>query len=206
MRDSRGEEPVEEEFRFDGGISEFTDFLARDEALCDVLRLQGVGHFHETVPVLDDLGHMHSTEVQRELTVDVALRWGKGYDTTVRSFVNVIATPKGGTHVNGFERAMVRTVNEQLRETRLLKNGDAPVTRDDIFEGLTAVVTVRVPEPQFEGRPRRSWAPRRPAGSSPTWSPGSSRSCSPTLAHAQAAAARGAGEDRRGGQGAHRRP
>ncbi|MDH2428250.1 DNA topoisomerase IV subunit B [Sphaerisporangium sp. TRM90804] len=152
VRDSRGEEPVEEEFRFDGGISEFTEFLSRDEAVCDVMRLQGVGHFHETVPVLDEQGHMTSTEVERELTVDVAVRWGKGYETTVRSFVNVIATPKGGTHISGFERALVRTVNEQLRETRLLKNGDDPVTKEDILEGLTAVVTIRVPEPQFEGQ------------------------------------------------------
>ncbi|MGN9785463.1 DNA gyrase/topoisomerase IV subunit B [Nonomuraea sp. ZG12] len=150
--DGRQEERVEEEFRFDGGISEFTEFLARDEAVCDVLRLQGVGHFHETVPVLDDQGHMTSTDVERELTVDVAVRWGKGYETTVRSFVNVIATPKGGTHVTGFERALVRTLNEQLRETRLLKNGDDPVNKEDISEGLTAVVTVRVPEPQFEGQ------------------------------------------------------
>jgi DNA gyrase subunit B len=152
VRDSRGEEPVSEEFRFDGGISEFTEFLARDEPVCDVMRLQGVGHFHETVPVLDEQGHMTSTEVERELTVDVAVRWGKGYETTVRSFVNVIATPKGGTHLSGFERALVRTINEQLRETRLLKNGDDPVTKEDILEGLTAVVTVRVPEPQFEGQ------------------------------------------------------
>ncbi|GAA2403858.1 DNA gyrase/topoisomerase IV subunit B [Nonomuraea africana] len=141
-----------EEFRFDGGISEFTEFLARDEAVCEVLRLQGVGHFHETVPVLDDQGHMTPTEVQRELTVDVAIRWGKGYDSTVRSFVNVIATPKGGTHITGFERGLVRTLNEVLRETRLLKNGDDPVTKEDILEGLTGVVTVRVPEPQFEGQ------------------------------------------------------
>ncbi|MBO3749051.1 type IIA DNA topoisomerase subunit B [Streptosporangiaceae bacterium NEAU-GS5] len=141
-----------EEFRFDGGISAFTDFLANDEAVCDVLRLQGSGHFHETVPVLDDQGHMTATEVERELTVDVAVRWGRGYETTVRSFVNVIATPKGGTHIAGFERALVKTLNEQLRETRLLKNGDDPVTKEDILEGLTAVVTVRVPEPQFEGQ------------------------------------------------------
>ncbi|MEQ4719960.1 DNA topoisomerase IV subunit B [Nonomuraea sp. B19D2] len=150
--DSRHEERVEEEFRFDGGISEFTEFLARDEPVCDVLRLQGEGHFHETVPVLDDQGHMTPTEVQRELTVDVAIRWGKGYESTVRSFVNVISTPKGGTHVTGFERGLVRTINELLRETRLLKNGDDPVTKDDISEGLTGVVTVRVPEPQFEGQ------------------------------------------------------
>jgi DNA gyrase subunit B len=150
--DARHEEEVREEFRFEGGISEFTEFLARDEPVCDVLRLQGVGHFRETVPVLDDQGHMTSTEVQRELSVDIALRWGKGYESTVRSFVNVIATPKGGTHVTGFERGLVRTINEQLRETRLLKNGDDPVTKEDILEGLTAVVTVRVPEPQFEGQ------------------------------------------------------
>ncbi|WP_433431423.1 DNA gyrase/topoisomerase IV subunit B [Nonomuraea sp. CA-141351] len=150
--DSRHEERVEEEFRFDGGISEFTEFLARDEPVCDVLRLQGEGHFHETVPVLDDQGHMTPTEVQRELTVDVAIRWGKGYESTVRSFVNVISTPKGGTHLTGFERGLVRTINELLRETRLLKNGDDPVTKDDISEGLTGVVTVRVPEPQFEGQ------------------------------------------------------
>ncbi|GII65020.1 DNA topoisomerase (ATP-hydrolyzing) [Sphaerisporangium krabiense] len=152
VRDSRLEQVVEDEFRFEGGISEFTEFLARDEPICDVMRLQGLGHFHETVPVLDEQGHMTSTEVERELTVDVAVRWGKGYDTTVRSFVNVIATSKGGTHVSGFERALVRTINEQLRETRLLKNGDDPVTKEDILEGLTAVVTVRVPEPQFEGQ------------------------------------------------------
>ena len=150
--DGRGEETYEEEFCFDGGISEFTDFLARDEAVCEVLRLQGVGHFHETVPVLDDQGHMTSTEVQRELAVDVAVRWGKGYDSTIRSFVNVIATPKGGTHLTGFERALVKTVNEQLRETRLLKVNDDPVSKEDILEGLTAVITVRVPEPQFEGQ------------------------------------------------------
>ncbi|MGP3959062.1 DNA gyrase/topoisomerase IV subunit B [Nonomuraea sp. 3N208] len=150
--DSRHEERTEEEFRFDGGISEFTEFLARDEPVCDVLRLQGVGHFHETVPVLDDQGHMTATEVQRELSVDVAIRWGKGYESTVRSFVNVIATPKGGTHLTGFERGLMRTINELLRETRLLKNGDDPVTKDDISEGLTGVVTVRVPEPQFEGQ------------------------------------------------------
>ncbi|MFF4777686.1 type IIA DNA topoisomerase subunit B [Microtetraspora fusca] len=152
LRDGRGEEPVEETYLFEGGIGEFADFLSRDEAVCDVLRLQGVGHFRETVPVLDELGHMTPTDVERELSVDVALRWGKGYETTVRSFVNVIATPKGGTHVTGFERALVRTINEQLRETRLLKNGDDPVTKEDILEGLTAVVTVRVPEPQFEGQ------------------------------------------------------
>jgi DNA gyrase subunit B len=64
----------------------------------------------------------------------------------------VIATPKGGTHVTGFERALVRTLNEQLRAARLLKNGDEAANREDVGEGLTAVIAVRLPEPQFEGQ------------------------------------------------------
>ncbi len=144
--------PALEEFRFDGGISEFCAHLAPGEPLTDVLRLVGSGQFTETVPVLDELGHMIPTEVERELSVDVALRWDTGYDTVTRSFVNVIATPKGGTHVTGFERAIVKALNEQLRAARLLKNGDEPVTKEDVLEGLTAVVSVRLPEPQFEGQ------------------------------------------------------
>jgi DNA gyrase subunit B len=104
------------------------------------------------VPVLDERGHLNPTEVERELTVDVALRWDSGYDTVTKSFVNVIATPKGGTHVTGFERALVRTLNEQLRTVRLLRNGDEPVIKEDVLEGLTAVIAVRMPEPQFEGQ------------------------------------------------------
>ena len=142
----------EAEFRFDGGISEFCAHLSAGEPVTDVVRLTGSGQFTETVPVLDDQGHLVPTDVERELAVDVALRWDGGYGTVTRSFVNVIATPKGGTHVAGFERALVRTLNEQLRAVRLLKNGDEPVTKDDILEGLTAVVAVRLPEPQFEGQ------------------------------------------------------
>ena len=142
----------EAEFRFDGGISEFCSHLAAGEPVTDVLRLAGSGHFTETVPVLDDRGHMTPTEVERELQVDVAVQWVNGYDTATRSFVNVIATPHGGTHVSGFERALVRTLNNQLRAVRLLKNGDEPVTKEDVLEGMTAIVTVRLPEPQFEGQ------------------------------------------------------
>jgi DNA gyrase subunit B len=150
--DQSGREPGHAEFRFDGGISEFCAHLASGEPVTDVLRLTGSGNFTETVPVLDDRGHMTPTEMERELQVDVALQWGSGYDGVVRSFVNVIATPHGGTHVTGFERALVRTLNDQLRAARLLKNGDEPVTKEDAFEGLVAVVSVRLPEPQFEGQ------------------------------------------------------
>ncbi|MCZ7416103.1 MULTISPECIES: DNA gyrase/topoisomerase IV subunit B [unclassified Streptomyces] len=156
VRDERGTEDgsaaAEEVFRYDGGISEFCEFLAQDRPLNDVIRLEGQGTFKETVPVLDDRGHMMPKEVTRELGVDVALRWGTGYDSTVRSFVNIIATPKGGTHVAGFERAVTRTVNEVLRATKLLRVAEDDIVKDDALEGLTAVVTVRLAEPQFEGQ------------------------------------------------------
>ena len=147
-----GTQPRTAEFRFVGGISEFCAHLAGGDPVTDVLRLTGSGQFTETVPVLDERGHLSPTEVERELEVDVALRWDSGYDTVTRSFVNVIATPKGGTHVTGFEKALVKTLNEQLRAARLLRNGDDPVIKEDVLEGLTAVIAVRLPEPQFEGQ------------------------------------------------------
>lgn len=155
VRDERGldgEGKTEETFRFDGGISEFCEYLAQDKAVCDVLRLTGQGTFKETVPVLDERGHMTATEVTRELVVDIALRWGTGYDTNLKSFVNIIATPKGGTHVTGFERSVTKTVNEALRSAKLLRVAEDDIVKDDALEGLTAVVTVRLAEPQFEGQ------------------------------------------------------
>jgi DNA gyrase subunit B len=149
--DSPGDEQ-QAEFRFAGGISEFCEHLSPGEKVTDVIRLTGDGTFTETIPVLDDRGHMTPTEVERKLDVDVAIQWGTGYDTITRSFVNVIATPHHGTHVTGFDRAIVKTLNEQLRNARLLRNGDEPVTKEDVLEGLTSVVSVRVPEPQFEGQ------------------------------------------------------
>jgi DNA gyrase subunit B len=152
VRDLRGPEPAEEKFRHDGGIAEYAEFLAPDEPVTDVLRLGGQDTFTETVPLLDDQGHMTPQEVERELTVDVAVRWGTGYDTEMRSYVNVIATPKGGTHVSGFEQAVTKTFNEVMRQTKALKVNDADVVKDDVLEGMTAVVTVRLAEPQFEGQ------------------------------------------------------
>jgi DNA gyrase subunit B len=152
IRDERGEELAEESFRHDGGISEFCDFLAPDEPITDVLRLHGVDTFTETVPLLDDQGHMTPQDVERELTVDIALRWGTGYETEQRSFVNIIATPKGGTHVSGFERGLVKAFRDVLPGTRLQKAGDPDVIKDDVLEGLTTVITVRLAEPQFEGQ------------------------------------------------------
>ena len=152
IRDQRGGEVTEERFLHEGGISEFADFLSQGEPVTDILRLQGMDSFTETVPVLDDLGHMTPQEVERELTVDVALRWSNTYDTQVRSFVNVIATPKGGTHVSGFEQAVTATFNDVMRASKVLKVNDDNVIKDDVLEGMTGVVTVRLAEPQFEGQ------------------------------------------------------
>jgi DNA gyrase subunit B len=152
IRDLRGADPVEASFRHDGGIAEFCDFLATDEPVSDILRLQGHDKFTETVPLLDDKGHMTPQDVERDLIVDIALRWGIGYETELRSFVNVIATPKGGTHVTGFEQAVTKTFNEVLRSTKQLKVNEPDVVKDDVLEGMTAVVTVRLAEPQFEGQ------------------------------------------------------
>ncbi len=152
IRDLRGPDPREEKFRHDGGITEFTEYLSTGEPVTDVLRLQGSETFTETVPLLDEKGHMTPQEVERELHVDVAVRWNTGYDTEIRSFVNVIATPKGGTHLSGFESALTTTFNEVMRSTKALRVNDDNVIKDDVLEGLTAVVTVRLAEPQFEGQ------------------------------------------------------
>ena len=151
-RSGTAAEHTEEFFHFSGGISEYCTYLSKDEPVTPVIRLSGSGHFHETVPVLDGKGHMTPREVERELTVDIALRWGTGYDTEVRAFVNIIATPKGGTHLVGFERAMVKVVNDSLRSAKLLKANEDNVIKDDVLEGMTSVVTVRLAEPQFEGQ------------------------------------------------------
>ena len=151
VADRRSDEPSRETFVHVGGITEFADFLAHDAPLTDVIRLQGHDAFVETVPMLDDSGAMTPTDVERDLDVDIAVRWGTGYDTTVKSFVNIIATPKGGTHVAGFERGLTRAFVKSLDGTRLLKAGEE-IIKDDCMEGLTAVVTVRLAEPQFEGQ------------------------------------------------------
>lgn len=151
--DERTNEPIKSEFVFSGGISEFAEFLAPDAALTDTWRLTGDGEFSETVPVLGSDGNMEMQEVSRSCHVDVALRWGAGYETTVQSFVNIISTPKGGTHLAGFEQAALKAIRTQVEaNSRKLKVGNDKIEKDDVLAGLTAVITVRLPEPQFEGQ------------------------------------------------------
>jgi DNA gyrase subunit B len=153
LTDARdGDEVWTDSFCHKGGIGEYVDVLSSGEPVTPVIRLTGEGKFHETVPVLDAKGHMSPQDVERTLGVDIALRWDTGYDSIVRSFVNVIATPKGGTHVTGFERSIAKVFNDQLRAAKVLRASEDNVTKDDVLEGLTAVVAVRLAEPQFEGQ------------------------------------------------------
>ena len=152
VNDSRTKAKTIETFTHKGGISEFCTFLRPDDPVGEVIRISGSGAYTENVPVLDEKGHMTPTEVEREMGVDIAMQWGNGYEATVASFVNIISTPKGGTHVAGFEKALTKVVNDVLRATKTLKNNEADVIKDDVQEGLTAVVTVRMSEPQFEGQ------------------------------------------------------
>lgn len=141
-------------FQFAGGISEFVEYLAVDPPVTATWRLSGVDSYTETVPVMDEhTGQLISRDVERRCEVDIALRWGTGYDTEVQSFVNIIATPKGGTHLSGFEQGLTKFFRKQIeQQSRKLKAGSDKPEKDDILTGLTAVVTVRVPEPQFEGQ------------------------------------------------------
>nr|WP_216077797.1 DNA topoisomerase IV subunit B [Isoptericola sediminis] len=164
VRDERGlpgtpgeSGPHEEVFQHSGGAVDFVEFLAPDTPVTSTWHLTGSGSFTETVPVLDAKGHMTSQEVKRDCEVDVALRWGVGYETELRTFVNIIATPKGGSHRTGFEQGLLKTIRKQVEaNARRLKvsakDSAERIEKDDAMAGMTAVVTVRLAEPQFEGQ------------------------------------------------------
>lgn len=147
---------IEEVFSYAGGVVDFVDYLAVDSPVTDIIRITGTDTFTETVQALDkNTGHLTPQEVERECQVDLALRWGTGYDKIEQSYVNIIATPKGGTHLQGFENGLVKAVRSQIEaKSRQLKvtARDAKIEKDDVLAGLTAVVTVKFPEPQFEGQ------------------------------------------------------
>lgn len=146
-------ESVRTTFSAAGGLSDFLEFLAPDQPVVGPWRFSGEGQFEETVPVLDDTGKLESRDLVRTASVDVVIQWGTGYDTVQKSFVNIIQTPKGGTHQQGFDLALVKTLRAEIdKNARKLKLGKDKVEKDDILAGLTAIIAVRVPEPQFEGQ------------------------------------------------------
>ncbi len=141
-------------FQYQGGIAEYVEHLSKDAQLTQTHRIQSTVHFRETVPVLDEnQGAMVSKEVERDCKIDIALRWGTGFDTEVRSFVNIISTPKGGSHLSGFEQGLLKSFRAAIDSSaRKLKATGLKIERDDVMTGLTAVVSVSFPEPQFEGQ------------------------------------------------------
>jgi DNA gyrase subunit B len=144
-----------EEFVSRGGLADFVDYLSVGEPVTEVITLTGLDRFEEKVPVDGKM-----SMVERECRVDVALRWVKGYDTSLVSFVNTIPTPMGGTHVAGFERALTRAVNDTLlagtkKLAKLAKAGDDRAQKQDVQEGLVAAVKVTLPEPQFRGQTKQ---------------------------------------------------
>ncbi len=144
-----------EEFCHTGGVVDFVDFLSHGEPVSTVWRIAGQGTYHEETQVVDDSGNLHAEKITRTCDVDIALRWINGYDTTVRSFVNVVATPGGGMHVflQSITKQIRKAVEDNARKLKVnLKDSKMKIERDDILAGLVAVVTVRIAEPQFQGQ------------------------------------------------------
>jgi len=120
-------------FKYDGGVAEFVRWLNQSK---DVL--------------FDD--PIYVSAVKDDVAVEIALQYNDGYTATVYSFANNINTAEGGTHEAGFKSALTRVINDYARRYGFLKSNDNSMTGDDVREGLTAVVSVKVPEPQFEGQ------------------------------------------------------
>ncbi len=138
-----------------GGLSDLVESLTIGEAVTEIINVSGTSTFEEKVPVDGKM-----TVVERECSVDIALRWVKGYDTNIVSYVNTIPTAEGGTHLAGFERALTRSVNDSLlagskKLAKLAKAGNDRATKDDVQEGLVAGVKVTFPEPQFRGQTKQ---------------------------------------------------
>jgi len=135
--DKRTGSQREDEFISRGGLKDLVEYETKDvDTITKVITFSGIEKFEEKVPVDGKM-----TTVERECTVDVALRWTAGYETSVSSFVNTVPTPDGGTHLNGFERALTRAINDKLlpgtkKLAKLAKQDKDRVVKDDVHEGL----------------------------------------------------------------------
>ena len=146
-----------EEFCHTGGVKDFVDYLSKGEAVSAIWRITGEDTYVEETQAVGDGGELHAQKVTRSCAVDIAMRWTNGYDTTMRSFVNVVETPGGGTHVDGYLLGLTKQIRKAIEDNARklkvnLKDSNMKVERDDILAGLVAVVTVRIAEPQFQGQ------------------------------------------------------
>jgi DNA gyrase subunit B len=133
FRDERGETPMEESFRYAGGLLDFVRYL---NATREPIHKQ-IAHFGDKTD---------------EAEIEVAMQWTSGYNETLLSFANNINTHEGGTHEEGFRKALTRAINDFAKDRKILKDKDPKIVGEDIREGLTAVISVKVRQPQFEGQ------------------------------------------------------
>ena len=135
LRDDR-EEKIEKTFHYEGGIKEFVTYLNKGKT-----------------PLYDSVIYCEGTH--NDVYVEVSLQHNDGYTENVYSFVNNIVTPEGGTHLEGFKRALTKTFNDYARSKKLLKDTEQNLSGEDIREGLTAIISVKIGEPQFEGQTKQ---------------------------------------------------
>ena len=136
LTDLRGEEPHTRTFHYEGGIREFVTYLNGSK-----------------VPLYDKVMYFEGTK--NNVYVEVALQHNDSYNESVFSFVNNINTPEGGTHLVGFRNALTKTFNDYARSNKLLKDNEPNLSGDDIREGLTAIISVKIEDPQFEGQTKQ---------------------------------------------------
>ncbi|MCG0732060.1 DNA gyrase, B subunit [Lactiplantibacillus plantarum] len=133
IRDNRPDEPTEDDFLYEGGIRHYVEYLDKNKTVL----------FPEPIYVEGE---------QNGITVEVALQYTDDYHSNLMTFTNNIHTYEGGTHEEGFKRALTRVINDYARKNNLLKESDANLSGEDVREGMTAVVSVKHPDPQFEGQ------------------------------------------------------
>lgn len=136
LRDEREEEPVEKEFYYEGGIKEFVRYLNRSAT-----------PLYESIIYCE--GNMNN------VAVEVAMQHNDSYNENTYGFVNNITTPEGGTHIIGFRNALTKTFNDYARKNKLLKENEPNLSGEDIREGLTAIISVKIEDPQFEGQTKQ---------------------------------------------------
>ena len=134
--DNRHEEVKERTFHYEGGIKEFVSYLNRGNT-----------------PLYNDILYFEGTK--NNIAVEVAVQHNDGFNESVYSFVNNINTPEGGMHLTGFRNAITKTFNDYARTNKILKDADPNLSGEDIREGLTAIISVRIEEPQFEGQTKQ---------------------------------------------------
>ena len=136
LRDERGENEKEEVFHYEGGIKEFVAYLNKKQD-----------------PLYPDIIYCEGTK--DDVYVEVAMQHNDSYNEGCYSFVNNITTPEGGTHLTGFRNALTKTFNNYARENKILKDSDQALSGEDIREGLVAIISVKIGEPQFEGQTKQ---------------------------------------------------